>query len=79
LAFDSAGNLYVSNQGGNTIRKFTPGGVGSLFANTGLSNPTFMAFTDDAGHPLLTVPEPATWVMVGIGAFALVCGRRIRN
>lgn len=42
LAFDSAGNLYVVNAANNTIEKITPGGVGSLFANTG-SLPTFIA------------------------------------
>jgi sugar lactone lactonase YvrE len=35
LAFDSAGNLYASNTSGNTIEKFTSGGVGSLFATVG--------------------------------------------
>ena len=54
LAFDSAGNLYVSNAanagtGNNTIEKFTPGGVGSLFASSGLSTPEGLAF-DSAGN-----------------------------
>ena len=39
LAFDAAGNLYVANNLSNTIEKFTPGGVGSVFASTGLSSP----------------------------------------
>ena len=34
MAFDSAGNLYVANSYGNTIGKFTPDGVGSVFAST---------------------------------------------
>ena len=49
LAFDSAGNLYAANYDNNTIEKFTPGGVGSLFASTGLSNPRGLAF-DNAGN-----------------------------
>jgi DNA-binding beta-propeller fold protein YncE len=38
LAFDASGNLYVANQGINTIEKFTPSGVGAVFASNG-SNP----------------------------------------
>jgi sugar lactone lactonase YvrE len=48
LALDVAGNLYVANYGNNTIQKFTPDGVGSLFANTG-SGPQSLAF-DQAGN-----------------------------
>jgi glucose/arabinose dehydrogenase len=46
LAFDSAGNLFVSTEGdpGNdTILEFTPDGTESTFA-TGLSNPRGLAF-----------------------------------
>jgi hypothetical protein len=67
LAFDSAGNLYASNYNDNTIEKFTPGGVGSVFANTGLSNPTFLAFS---------TPEPSTWAMFAIGIVALFLTKR---
>jgi DNA-binding beta-propeller fold protein YncE len=49
LAFDSAGNLYAANSGSSTIEKFTPGGVGSVFATTGLSYPFGLAF-DSAGN-----------------------------
>ena len=41
-------NLYVANFGNNTIEKFTPGGSGSVFASSGLSNPVGLAF-DSAG------------------------------
>ena len=34
LAFDKAGNLYAANFANNTIEKFTPDGIGSVFANT---------------------------------------------
>src|SRR5579859_2363893 len=43
-----ASNLYVSN-GSNTIEEFTPGGVGTVFANSGLSSPYGLAF-DTAGN-----------------------------
>jgi sugar lactone lactonase YvrE len=48
LAFDSAGNLYVSNysydKGGHgTIEKYSPSGVGTVFAS-GMTYPTGMAF-----------------------------------
>jgi len=49
LAFDAAGNLYVGNGDDNTIGKFTPAGLGSIFANTGLSGPEGVAF-DNAGN-----------------------------
>ena len=65
LAFDSAGNLYVANQGGH-IQKFTPDGVGSLFANTGALN-MFIA---------IQVPEPSTRAGLQLGAAALLIARR---
>ena len=56
LAFDSAGNLYVANSGGGnqetpgsgSIEKFTPDGIGSVFAS-GLYFPFGLAF-DSAGN-----------------------------
>ena len=44
-----ASNLFVANGTNNTIEQFTPGGVGSVFANTGLSAPQGLAF-DSAGN-----------------------------
>ena len=41
--------LYAANYTGNTVVKFTPGGVGSLFASTGLNAPEGLAF-DIAGN-----------------------------
>jgi sugar lactone lactonase YvrE len=51
LAFDTAGNLYVANAPGNTIVKFTPDGVGTVFADVedGLNTPIDLAF-DVAGN-----------------------------
>jgi len=53
-AFDKAGNLYVANEGYNSITKFIPGGVPSTFAvdpgdNSILNYPTGLAF-DKAGN-----------------------------
>ena len=41
--------VYVSNYGNNTIEQFTPDGVGSVFASTGLDHPNGLAF-DNAGN-----------------------------
>ena len=58
LAFDSTGNLYAANKSSDTIEKFTPGGTGSLFASTGLGFLGCLAFTNDAGQPLLLQIQP---------------------
>ncbi|MSU58287.1 MAG: hypothetical protein EXS35_08920 [Pedosphaera sp.] len=47
LAFDSAGTLYVANEGNNTVSKVTTNGTVSTFAS-GFSNPRALAF-DSAG------------------------------
>jgi DNA-binding beta-propeller fold protein YncE len=38
LAFDSTGNLYVTNTGNNTVSKFAPGGTTPIATLTGLNN-----------------------------------------
>ncbi len=48
LAFDSAGNLFVSDAGNNAIYKFTTNGVQSTFAS-GLNTPRGLAF-DSTGN-----------------------------
>ncbi|OAI42345.1 hypothetical protein AYO41_00850 [Verrucomicrobia bacterium SCGC AG-212-E04] len=48
LAFDIAGNLFVTDARVGTIHKFTPAGVRSTFAN-GVGIPTALAF-DSAGN-----------------------------
>jgi sugar lactone lactonase YvrE len=58
LAFDSAGNLFVStenNLGNDSILEFTPSGTGSTFATGLANNPRGLAF-DSAGN--LFVAEP---------------------
>ena len=67
VAFDSTGDLYVANFRNNTIVEFGTNGVGSLFADTGLDGPTFIA---------VEVPEPSTWALVGVGLSALIVCRR---
>jgi sugar lactone lactonase YvrE len=52
LAFDSSGNLYVStdsDRNDQTITRYTPEGVGSLFSNTTPYYPTGLAF-DGSGN-----------------------------
>src|SRR6266700_920900 len=48
LAFDQAGNLYVAS--GNSIMRFTPGGIGTVFAGADLYAPIGLAF--DTGGSL---------------------------
>ena len=48
-AASRADTIYVSDTGHNTIKKFTSGGIGSVFANTGLNEPFGLAF-DSAGN-----------------------------
>jgi DNA-binding beta-propeller fold protein YncE len=50
LAFDRAGNLYVSNVDSDTIEKFAPDGTDlGVFASTGLNKPLGLMF-DSAGN-----------------------------
>jgi hypothetical protein len=73
VAFDDAGNLFVSvGEGSGTmnngvIYEFTPSGVQSTFATTGLIFPHSLAFQ---------IPEPSALAMFGIGSLALLGQRR---
>ncbi|HTA31054.1 MAG TPA: hypothetical protein VK731_11250, partial [Candidatus Cybelea sp.] len=49
MAFDGAGNLYVAYPYINTIEKFTPAGVGTVFTTFGLNHPENIAF-DSLGN-----------------------------
>ena len=53
LAFDSAGNLFVADSADNTVFKFTPAGVQSVFAGpsnfTAVQGPVGLAF-DKSGN-----------------------------
>jgi glucose/arabinose dehydrogenase len=67
LAFDSAGNLFEADFWSNNIYKFTSGGTRSTFAS-GLYHPYGLAFQP--------VPEPATFLLLGLGGLAIVRKRR---
>jgi hypothetical protein len=67
LAFDSAGNLFVSEEFNGNLYKFTPGGVRSTFA-TGLGDPTGVAIQGIT----LPVPEPSALGLLAVGASALI-------
>ena len=50
LALDSAGNIYVANQGSNTVTKYAPaGGAATLTISAGISTPFALAL-DSAGN-----------------------------
>ena len=55
LAFDEDGNLYVANAQNATIEKYTPDGIGTVFADAsdGLVHPTDIMF-DPAGNLWVT-------------------------
>ncbi len=83
LLTPARGIIYVANSGNNTIEKFTPGGVGSVFANSGLNSPTFLAITNDSGVPLrlangYPTPEPGTFSLLA-GSSLLLAARRRRS
>jgi DNA-binding beta-propeller fold protein YncE len=58
LSFDSSGNLFMADIGAGIIYKYDTLGNGSIFAS-GLSQPAFIA---------TQVPEPATLLLLGLGA-----------
>lgn len=74
IAFDSSGNFYITNVGDATISKFDQAG-NFLFAwNTGsVSGASFVAF---ASTP---VPEPSTYLLVGISGITLFWVSRRRR
>jgi hypothetical protein len=85
LAFDGAGNLYYG--GGHLtgfIGKISPDGVPVAFNPQPVSQPGYLAFTDDNGVPVplanqRTAPEPTTWVLLGLGLPALLGFSRPRR
>jgi hypothetical protein len=80
LAFDTAGDLCVSNALGNTIRRFSPTGTDlGNFASSGLSNPTYIAFRPEAQG---AVPEPsslAMFITAMLGGVSFVWYQRCRG
>jgi len=64
-----ADTFYVSDFLSNTIVKFTPDGVGSVFAHIGMGGaPAFIA--------IQAIPEPATLTLLALGGLALLGRRR---
>ena len=67
LSFDSAGDLYAANANDNTVVRFSPDGVRSVFASTGLNDPIDIA---------IQVPEPAVGALLGVSTVLLLVSRR---
>jgi hypothetical protein len=71
LAFDGAGNLFVSNANGtNTIVKFTPDGTQSVFVNSFISAPQGLAVEPPRGKSV----NIATRAKIQTGENALIGG-----
>ena len=70
---------FVSDDWNYTIDKFTPGGVGTVFASSGFNFPRSLAFTDDAGVPLpmANLPEPASLWLLGLAGVVVI--RRVKR
>lgn len=49
IAVDGSGNVYAASYYGNTITRYSPTGVGTSFANTGIAYPQGITF-DSAGN-----------------------------
>ena len=83
LAFGSAGDLYFTSAYPAYIGKISPDGVSSGFFAGPVSNPQFLALTDDNGVPVplanqRPIPEPSTWALLGLGLSALLSLSRPR-
>jgi len=66
MAFDSAGNMYVAENSAGKIVEFA--NLGSSFATTSTDIVTGLSAPDG----IVIVPEPATLVLLGLGAFAML-------
>ena len=73
LAFDSAGDLFVSHFSSDTIYELTPGGAQSTFAY-GLNGPTFLAFQGVT----LPVPEPSVLGLLVVSVTARLISRHCK-
>lgn len=69
LAFDSSGDLYVANTFTGSVDEFNASGIGSVFAS-GLGN---------AGYLAIEVPEPSSFLLLGLGISALAFSHRRQN
>jgi DNA-binding beta-propeller fold protein YncE len=65
LAFDSVGNLYVTNSSDNAIEKFSSSGIGTPFNVSGtLDDPYALAFSPF--NDKFSAPEPASLALRGM-------------
>jgi streptogramin lyase len=65
MSFDSAGNLYVSAQGGLNIGRIAPDGTYSPFVTLGPSNRTSLQYL--AVSHSTAVPEPSSLALLALG------------
>jgi sugar lactone lactonase YvrE len=87
LAVDSAGNVYVCNEGSTTVMRYTQAGVGSVFVDLAPSVPRFVTVVPDPGLQVqvtdtntvvISWPAPAVGYALkqtqdlGAGSWALV-------
>jgi autotransporter-associated beta strand protein len=68
--FAQAANFFISNYSNNTIEKIASNGTESVFANSGMSGPDFIAVQS---------PEPGSIALLLAGALALGIWRLRRN
>lgn len=73
LAFDTAGNLFVTEQGNGDVAEISYNGVVSPFAS-GFGNATALAISGIA----LPVPEPSSLPLAAAGALTLIFRLRKR-
>uniref|UniRef100_UPI00286A8D9F PEP-CTERM sorting domain-containing protein n=1 Tax=Armatimonas sp. TaxID=1872638 RepID=UPI00286A8D9F len=71
LAFNSVGNLAVSNYSNNTVSLFSSAGVFQSSISTNLNGPTGMAFS--------SAPEPGTLAFLALGGTLVLVRRRGRK
>jgi hypothetical protein len=80
LAFDSAGNLFVTelsfNGQGGDVLKFTSGGIETVFAS-GITNPEFLTFGPPRAPAGPNLPDSgSTFAILSIALVALESARR---
>ena len=77
MAFDTAGNLYVADDGGNTVREVTTGGIITTFAGTSIAG--FGGDDGAATAAMLNHPQGLAFDSVGNLYIADAGNNRIRK